>query len=161
MFYFSEDLGRCSSIPNEMPYGLVVETNDQGPEYEYPVGGMVGLLIVQYLKSKSPQMNIVCDSPTEKLTEQIWDLEPWDGKMSVLCGLGNALPGEGRGKWNISTISAQATTSCFFQPSSIPLFLFFISFQCRTYCPSPEILWNQTTMASTTLPLEVDSLYFL
>ena len=108
-----------------MPYGLVVETNDQGPEYEYPVGGMVGLLIVQYLKSKSPQMNIVCDSPTEKLTEQIWDLEPWDGKMSVLCGLGNALPGEGRGKWNISTISAQATTSCFFQPSSIPLFLFF------------------------------------
>ena len=40
-------------------------------------------------------------------------------------------------------------------------FCFFISFQCRTYCPSPEILWNQTTMASTTLPLEVDSLYFL
>ena len=39
--------------------------------------------------------------------------------------------------------------------------VFFISFQCRTYCPSPEILWNQTTMASTTLPLEVDSLYFL
>ena len=123
MFYFSEDLGRCSSIPNEMPYGLVVETNDQGPEYEYPVGGMVGLLIVQYLKSKSPQMNIVCDSPTEKLTEQIWDLEPWDGKMSVLCGLGNALPGEGRGKWNISTISAQATTSshyfCFFYLFSV------------------------------------------
>ena len=62
-------------------------------------------------------MNIVCDSPTEKLTEQIWDLEPWDGKMSVLCGLGNALPGEGRGKWNISTISAQATISSFYQPS--------------------------------------------
>ena len=46
MFSFSEDLGRCSSIPNEMPYGLVVETNDRGPDYEYPVGGMVGLLIV-------------------------------------------------------------------------------------------------------------------
>ena len=69
-------------------------------------------------------MNIVCDSPTEKLTEQIWDLEPWDGKMSVLCGLGNAQPGEGRGKWNISTISAQATISCFYQPL-IALFLFF------------------------------------
>ena len=52
-------------------------------------------------------MNIICKSPTEKLTEQFWDVEPWDGKMSVLCGLGGAQPGEGRGKWNISTISAQ------------------------------------------------------
>ena len=52
-------------------------------------------------------MNIVCKSPTEKLTEQFWDVDPWDGKMSVLCGLGNAQPGQGRGKWNISTISAQ------------------------------------------------------
>ena len=52
-------------------------------------------------------MNIVCKSPTEKLTEQFWDVDPWDGKMSVLCGLGSAQPGQGRGKWNISTISAQ------------------------------------------------------
>ena len=52
-------------------------------------------------------MNIVCKSPTEKMREQFWDVEPWDNKMSVLCGLGGARPGLGQGKWNISTISAQ------------------------------------------------------
>ena len=36
------DLGRCVSIPNEMPHGLVVEKNPRGAEFEHPVGGMVG-----------------------------------------------------------------------------------------------------------------------
>ena len=52
-------------------------------------------------------MNIVCDSPTEKFNEQFWDVNPWDDKMSVLCGLGSAQPGEGKGKWNMSTISVK------------------------------------------------------
>ena len=37
------DLGRCVSIPNEMPHGLTVEKTQRGAEYEHPVGGMVGL----------------------------------------------------------------------------------------------------------------------
>ena len=36
------DLGRCVSIPNEMPHGLVVEKSQQGADFEHPVGGMVG-----------------------------------------------------------------------------------------------------------------------
>ena len=58
-------------------------------------------------KSNNCQMNIVCDSPTEKFNEQFWDVNPWDDKMSVLCGLGSAQPGEGKGKWNMSTISVK------------------------------------------------------
>ena len=40
--YVFLDLGRCVSIPNEMPHGLVVEKNERGAEFEHPVGGMVG-----------------------------------------------------------------------------------------------------------------------
>ena len=36
------DLGRCVSIPNEMPHGLVVEKSERGADFEHPVGGMVG-----------------------------------------------------------------------------------------------------------------------
>ena len=45
------------------------------------------------------------------MIEQFWDVNPWDDKMSVLCGLGSAQSGQGRGKWNISTISAQVERS--------------------------------------------------
>ena len=169
------DLGRCVSIPNEMPHGLVVEKNQRGADFEHPVGGMVGCEPSLCWKSNY-QMNIICKSPTEKLTEQFWDVNPWDGKMSVLCGLGDAQPGQGRGKWNISTVSAQVLgenkTGLILQPSSSKLitvanWMFCsslkkaftsLSFQCRTYCPSPETIWNQTTMESVVLPLQVRTL---
>ena len=34
----------------------------------------------------------------------------------------------------------------------------FLPTQCRTYCPSPELIWNLTTMESVVLPLQVTTL---
>ena len=84
-------------------------------------------------------MNIVCKDAWQKITVDQWDVDPNDMKMTVKClpTFKYDLPSE-----NFPKVSQHS--AC--QP-----------FQCRSYCPAPGKLWNDTVMRNLTefLPLQV------